>query len=209
MWQEMQWEFWESQLVIFTALVAAKWAEIKALWWLHISPLLVSLSPPILPRWMNLSGGHSHTCVFPQTQWRMQLGTEIPPTPLKTPLSCSKRITNWIFMWYIHYRKILCCSPLKAHHPPLPSTFHRTHISPNTTTPAPFIRPLTLAVLNWAKSKFNISGGWLGCLKSSPQRAARVITAVTCAPVKRSAHDYTLCCFVVSVKAFFNHQLRN
>lgn len=47
----------------------------------------------------------------------------------------------------------------------------------------------------------------LGCLKSSLQRAARVITAVTYAPVKKITHDYTLFCFVVIMLASLEPQI--
>lgn len=206
-------------LLLFTALFAAKWAEIKALWRYH-SAHLFALHPPPAQVDESFRKPQIHFC-------SMALRQPLAPHP-----TCSKRITNWISVWHIHYCKTLCCSPLKARHsaPFLPSLSHtrthkhtcthaHTHQPPHPTTttvsstPAPFTRPLTLAVLNWAKSKFNIRrGGWglgLGCLKSSLQRAASVITAVIYAPVKKkkkSAHDYTAFCFVVIMLAFLEHQ---
>ncbi len=133
MWQEMQRERRESQLAIFTALFAAKWAEIKALWWLRCSAPLVSPSP-LRPGGWIFQKATATPAFFHKLSGECSGGTETTPHPTPNPPSRSKRITNWISMWYIHYRKILCCSPLKAHHPPLPSTFPRTHISPTTPT---------------------------------------------------------------------------
>lgn len=216
MWQGLQWESGESQLAIFTALFAAKWAEIKALWW------LCSPRPPPLH---HPSAQVDESFRKPQSPLHFStaqnaVGHRDPSNPTQNPPSRSKRITNQISMWYIHYCKILCCSPLKAHHP-LPSLKHQPphhhhHHHPNSIPSAPpqppFRRPLTLAVLNWAKSKFNISGGRLGCLKSSLRRAATVIAAVTYAPVKQICtwlHSSVrlLCCEHNGL--FLNHKLRN
>lgn len=59
-----------------------------------------------------------------------------PPTPhSKSPPSRSKRITNWISMWYIHYCKTLC-SPRKARHPLLSLT-HTSAPPPHHHRPSP------------------------------------------------------------------------
>lgn len=137
MWQDMQ---RDSQPAVFTALFAAKWAEIKALWWLRCSAPLVSLHRPFAQVDESFRKPQPPLCVPPlhpkkKLSGKMQQGTETPQRLTLNPLSRSKRITNWISMWYIHYCEILCCSPLKAHHPPLPSLAHTP--GPSTQTPAP------------------------------------------------------------------------
>ena len=136
----------DSQPAVFTALFAAKWAEIKALWWLRRSALLVSLHRPFAQVDESFRKPQPPLCGVPpphtqkkkKLSGKMQQGTETPPRLTLNPLSRSKRITNWISMWYIHYREILYCSPLKAHHPPLPS--RRTHtrtLRPKLQHPSP------------------------------------------------------------------------
>lgn len=96
--------------------------------------------PPIRPGgWIFQKATTTSVCSPPPSKkklsGKMQQGTETPQRLTLNPLSRSKRITNWISMWYIHYREILCCSPLKAHHPPLPSLAHTP--GPSAQTPAP------------------------------------------------------------------------
>lgn len=191
--------------VFLNALFATKWAEIKALWWLHRSNPLVSLSP-LLPRRMNPS--ESHNYIFAAGHWDTpRHPTQNPPRRAPnaslTGSPCGTSIT--VKHSAPPGKLAILCFPSHTHQP----------LHPTTTAPAPFVRPLTLAVLNWAKSKFNISrGGWevgLGCLKSSLQRAARVITAVTYAPVKTHTwlHSFLLCCDHAGLFETSNCQISN
>lgn len=155
--------------VFLNALFATKWAEIKALWWIHRSNPLVSLSP-LLPRRMNPS--ESHNYIFAAGHW------DTPRHPTQTPprrapnasLTGSPCGTSITVKHSAPPGKLaILCFPSHTHQP----------LHPTTTAPAPFVRPLTLAVLNWAKSKFNISrggggvGGGVGVFKKQPAESSK------------------------------------
>ena len=82
----------DSQPAVFTALFAAKWAEIKALWWLRRSALLVSLHRPFAQVDESFRKPQPPLCGVPpppthkkKTQWKNAAGHRDAPAPHSKP----------------------------------------------------------------------------------------------------------------------------